>query len=246
MIRSKRGLITTGVLTLVLSLIVLIPARVAVNWFAPSGVAIAGIQGSIWSGTASEASVSGVYLRDIQWRFYPLRLFTGDLSYAVSATPVSGFFESDISVGFSRDVSFSNLNASLPLELFAGAAGISGLQGIASLQFERVQIVDGLAVAADGAMRIANLIVPMVGRNSLGGYTAEFFTQNNGIAASIEDTDGVVDLAGSLQIRTDRSFEFIGQVITKPETPENVRRQLKFLPPANERGQQELRLEGIL
>lgn len=246
MIRSTRGLITTGVLVLVLGLVILFPARVAIGWFAPAEIAISGIQGSVWNGTANEAAFSGIYVRDVEWRLNALQLFTGKLSYSVAATPVSGFLESDVSVGFNGALTLSGLTAALPLDLFADVSGVRGLQGNASLTFERVEIVDGLATAADGTVQIANLLVPIVGRDSLGGYKAEFFTQNNGISASIEDTDGVLDLAGSLQIRTDRSFEFIAQVIAKPETPQSIRNQLQFLPPANARGQQELRLEGIL
>jgi len=246
LIRSTRGLITIGVLVLVLGLIIMFPARVAIGWFAPAEVAISGIQGSVWNGRANEAAFSGIYVSDVEWRLNALQLFTGKLSYSVEATPVSGFLESDVSVGFNGALTLSDLTAALPLDLFAGVSGVPGLQGNASLTFERVEFTDGLATAADGTVQIANLLIPIVGRDSLGGYKAEFFTQNNGISASIEDTDGVLDLAGSLQIRTDRSFEFIAQVIAKPETPQSIRNQLQFLPPANARGQQELRLEGIL
>ena len=236
----------SGVVTLLLGLVIMFPARVALELSTPPGVAISGIQGTIWRGSAREAAAAGIYLRDVQWRLNKLRLFAGKLSYSVKATPVSGFIESDISIRTNGRLSLSSLTAALPLDLFAAASGIRGLQGSASIQFDRIEIVDGLAVVADGTIQVANLIVPIVGSDSLGGYKADFFTQNNGISASIEDTDGVVDLAGSIQIRTDRSFEFIGQVVMKSETPESVRRQLRFLPPANERGQQELRLEGIL
>jgi general secretion pathway protein N len=246
LIRSKRGLVLVGVLTLVVGLVSLFPARVAVQWFAPAGISISGIHGTAWSGSASEASVAGLYLIELEWSIRPLRLITGAFSYKVSATPVSGFIDSEVSVGFGGRVTLTELSAALPLDLFAGVSGIRGLQGNGSFQFERLEIVDGLAVVANGMMLVSDLVVPMVGRDSLGGYKAEFFTQNNGISASIEETDGVLDLAGSLQIKTDRSFEFIAQVVVKPETPESVRRQLRFLPPANDRGQQELRLEGIL
>lgn len=247
MIRSKRGLITTGVLTLLIGLLVMFPARVAVHWFLPSEIAIAGIEGSVWSGSADEASVSGMYCRDVSWSINALRLFTGKLSYRISATPVSGFLESDVNLGFGGGISLSNLTAALPLELFEDVAAIRGLRGSASFDFERVEIVDNLAVVADGTLQVANLVVPTITREPLGGFEAQFFTQNNGIAASIEDTDGVVELAGSIQVRKDRSFEFIGQVIVKPGTPESLRQRMKkFLPPPNERGQQEIRLEGIL
>lgn len=244
--RSTRGLVTTGVLALVLGLIIMFPARVAIGWFAPAAVAVSGIQGSVWYGRANEAAVEGIYMRDVEWRLNVLQLLTGKLSYSVEATPVSGFLETDISIDFSGAVTLSELTAALPLNLFARVAGVRGLQGNVSLTFQRVEIIDGLVVAADGTAQIANLVVPIVGRDSLGGYKADFFTQNNGISASIEDTDGVLDLAGSLQVRTDRSYAFIAQVIAKPETPQSIRNQLQFLPPANARGQQELRLEGIL
>jgi len=243
---SRRGLILAGLLTLLIGLLVMVPARVAYHFVAPPGIAVAGIQGSVWHGAAREASAGGVYLRDLQWQLQPLAVLTGKLAYTVSAKPVSGFIDSRISIGLSGVATLTDLNASLPLSLFAGPLRIRGLSGSASLNFERIEITDGTASAADGVMQVANLIVPIVDRNSLGGYKAEFFTQNNGVTASVEDTDGVVDLAGSLQLLPDRSYQFIAQVVVKPQTPPSVQQQLKFLPPPNERGQQEIRLEGVL
>jgi len=222
------------------------PARVAIGWLVPAGIPVSGISGSVWNGSANEAAINGFYLQDVHWHLNALRLFTGVLSYKLAASPVSGFFESDVSIGFDGALSMSGLTAALPLAFFAESSGLPGLRGSASLKFERVQLVDGLATIADGTVQVDDLVVPIVSRDSLGGYKAEFFTQNNGISASIEDTDGVLDLAGSLQVKTDRSYEFVALVIAKPEAPKGVRDQLRFLPPANERGQQELRLEGIL
>jgi len=246
LIRTTRGLIATGVLTLVIGLIIMFPARVAIGWFAPAEVAIGGIQGSVWHGSANEAAVNGLYMRDVEWSLNALQLFTGELSYSVDATPVSGFLESDVIIGYSGVLTLSDLTAALPLDLLADAANVPGLQGSVSLSFERIQIVDGLATAADGTAQFADLIIPIFGRDSLGGYKAEFFTQNNGITASIEDTDGVLDMAGSLEVSADRSFKFIALVIAKPEAPQRIRQLLQTLPAANNRGQRELRYEGIL
>lgn len=244
--RSMRSLIIVALITVVTGLIVMLPARVVYRWVVPPEIAIGGIDGTAWTGSANEAEVSGFYLRNIKWRINPWQLFAGKFSYQVKATPVSGFLEAQVNISFGGELSLAELKAALPLELFAGASGVRGLQGSASLEFERVVFADGFIVAADGTLGVANLIVPLVGRDSLGGYKAEFFTQNNGIAASIEDTDGVIDLAGSLQIKSDRTFRFLGQVVAKPDTPESILQQMKFLPPANDRGQQEVRLEGVL
>lgn len=246
MIRTRRGLIAVGLLVLLLGLIVMFPARVAVHYFVPEVVALSGIQGSVWRGSASAASVDGIYCRDIRWEMNPLRLFSGEVAYRVSATPVSGFIEADLGFGVGGALNISNLSAALPLELIAGVSGLRGLQGSASLDFERITVLNGLATAADGELLLANLVVPIISRESLGGFKAEFFTQNNGITASVEDTDGVIDVAGSFQLKSDRTYQFTGQIVAKPETPSALREQMKFLPPPNSRGQQEIRLEGVL
>lgn len=244
MIQRKSGLVLVAVLTLVVALLIMFPARVAYRWVSSPLVSMSGIEGSVWHGTAREFTTNGVYLSDVSWTIRPLQLFTGKAMYAVSGTPATGFLDSEIAVGLGGKVTLRNLTASVPLQMIEGAANITGLRGNASLKFERLELVGGRPSAMDGTIDIANLVVPMLSRNSLGGYRAEFFTQNNGIVASVEDTDGVVDLAGSVNLNLDGSYRFLGQVKAKPNTPESIKNQLKYLPTANDRGQHELRLEG--
>ncbi len=239
-----RGLTIVAILTVIAGLLVTFPARVAYHWVSPPFVQINGIQGTVWSGTAREFSTNGVYLTDLTWNMRPLRLFTGTALYEVSASPAAGLFESEVALSFGGAVTLRNLRAALPLQMFEPATRIDGLKGDASFRFERLELEAGRPVAMDGTLDIGSLVVPKISNGSLGGYRAEFFTQNNGIVASIEDTDGVVDLAGSLQIHSDKSYAFLGQVVAKRDTPEQINRQLGRLPPANERGQHELRLEG--
>ena len=246
MIVSTRRLIALGILTFVIGIIALFPARVAVHWMVPDAIPISGIEGTVWSGSAAAATVEGIYLRDIEWQMQPLRLLRGQLSYRIGALPISGFIESEVNVGFGGAISMNELTASVPLSLFASVIGVRGLEGTASVTLQRLEVIDGLATAADGTVQIAGLIVPEISRTSLGGYKADFFTQNNGIGASLEDTDGVIDLAGSLQIRADRSYNLVGLVAAKPAAPDRLTQQLQSLPAANDRGQREIRLEGIL
>ena len=245
MINRRRGLFLVAVVAFLIALVVTFPARVAYSLADARFVAMSGIKGTIWSGTAREFSTNGVYLRDLTWRVQPLQLFTGKAAYKISGSPVSGFLESDIALTMGGSVTLTNLTASLPLQMLERAAQIPGLRGTASLRFERLRLEQGRAVAMDGTADVADLVMPMIGNSSLGGYRAEFFTQNNGVTASIEDTNGVVDLAGSLQIQPDGAYTFLGQVVAKPSTPDSLRQQLRYLGPANERGQQEIRLEGV-
>lgn len=239
-------LISVGVITLLIGILTAFPARVAYQWFAPPAVRLEGISGSVWSGRATQGQVEGFYLRDLSWRFRPLGLFTGKLAYAVEATPLSGFINAHVYIGVTGAVRLEDLQASLPLQPFEQLVGMPGLRGSVTLQFDRIVIEDGLPVAANGQLAVADLVAPLVHRGSIGGYRAEFFTQNTGVVASVEDTDGVVDLAGTLEIAPDRSIQFLGLTAAKTATPARLRQQMQFLGTPNDRGQYELRLEGEL
>jgi general secretion pathway protein N len=220
------------------------PARVAYHSISSPLLAMSGIHGTVWNGGAREFSTYGVYLQDLTWKIRPWQLLTGKAYYDMAGAPVSGFFESEIAIGLNGTVTLSNLSASVPLAMFEKASKISGLRGSASLQFERLELVKGRAAAMDGSVSVANLVIPMITRAPLGGYKADFFTQNNGIVASVEDTDGVVDLAGSLQINRDKSYKFDALVAALPNTPDELRQRLGYLGTPNERGQYSLPLEG--
>ena len=246
MIQSTRGLFLVAVATLLVGLIVLFPARVAYRLVDPPDVALSGIAGTVWRGNAAAVSASGVALQDVSWRFKPLRLFTGVVAYRIDATPVSGFVEGVVGMGIGGTLMASDLNAALPLALLSSMLRVSGLDGEASVQFDRLKLRDGLPIAASGVLQVSNLVARNLGLEPIGSFRAEFFTQDAGVAASVEDIDAVVDLAGSLQVNEDRSYQFIAQIAPRPETPPSVKRQLQFLGSANDRGQHELRVEGTL
>lgn len=241
-----RRLIIAFALTLLAGLIVSFPARVAYHWFAPASVALSGISGSIWRGTASQANVGGLYLGELRWQLRPLALFRARASFDIAANPAGGVLAGNAAIGFGGDVYLAETRAALPLDAIAGLVGVPGLRGTATADIERLQLSDRLPVAADGNAEVRGLVLPLVSPQPIGGYRIEFFTQEDGVVASVEDTDGFVDIAGRLLFSRDRNYEFIGQLAPKAETPAAVADQMRFLGSANERGQYELRLEGKL
>ena len=243
---TRRRLIVVGLLTLAAGLVILFPARVAYNWFAPPGIVISGISGSIWSGAARRVSIGDFYVGNLTWRAHPHRLLLGQLAYAIQGRPAGGFIESNFAIGFGGSIYLNDLIGSAPIQLLEKVSGIRGLRGNASVKLERLTLSDGVPIAADGTLEVSDLTLPLVAATPIGGFRAEFFTQQDGVMASVEDTDGVVDLAGSFTLTRDRNYRFLGQLAAKPETPAQVRQQMVFLGTPNERGQYELRLEGQL
>ena len=245
MIQRKRGLFLVGALIALVALVALFPARVAYKLASPPHLALSGLSGTVWNGGADEFATNGVYLRNLEWRMRPLSLFAGDAVFDVSGQPTSGFFESEVAVSLvGSTITLRNLTAALPLSLFARPIGVPGLKGNASMQIEKLVLVNGRAQSLDGSMDVASLVVPALARTPLGGYRADFFTQGDGIVASVEDTDGVVDLAGSLQINRDKTYSFRGLVMAKTNTPDSLRQRIDYLPKTDRPGQHELPLDG--
>jgi len=244
--QARSRLILLGAFTLAVGLIVFFPARVAYHWFAPPSVKISGIQGSVWNGSAREGSARGVYFRDLRWQVRPLQFLSGKFGVAIKANPVPGFLEGNVAIGFGGTLIVTDLVGSLSLESLRQAIGVPGLSGNLSVRLEHLRLENGLPVIAVGNMQVADLVAPIVHRASIGGYKVDFLAQEVGIVASIEDTDGVVDLAGSLRLSDDRHYVFTALLAAKANTPEEIRQQLHFLGSANEHGQYELRLEGQL
>ena len=243
---SWKGYVAVGVVTLFVGLVIMFPARVAYNWFAPPGIALSGIDGTIWHGSAAAGLAGGLYLTNVDWKMQPSKLFSGRVGYGVEADASSGFMQTDIALGVGGRASLSNLSASLSLASLQEFVRMPGLSGALSLRFERLDLENGLPVAAAGTAEIANLRVPLIHREPIGGFRAEFFTQDSGVVASVEDTQASIDIAGSLTIASDRTYQFIGKVAPKDDTPDRLREQMRFLGSPNDRGQFDMRLEGQL
>ena len=243
---SRKSFLVIGLLTFVAGIVLLFPARVAYQWFVPDAIQLGDIEGSIWSGSAREMSGGGMYLRDVRWRLHPLRLFTGKLGIGIEASPGSGIIKADLALGPGGNVSVTNLNGSGSLRTFADVLKMPGLAGNVSLQFEELELQDGLPVAVIGTAAVDSLVAPLIDPASIGDYRMEFFTTENGVVASVEDSNGAFDLAGSLTISADRSYVFLGKVGATERTSEKLRQQLRFLGSPDERGQREIRLEGSL
>lgn len=242
--RRRQSLAVAGVATFLLGLLALFPARVAWHWFAPPDAALAGIEGSIWRGSASEASVYGFYLRDLRWRWLPAALPAGRIGYALKAVPGTGFLDAELGLAPAGTVHVEDLRASLPLPQLEDALGIRGLQGTATVDFKRVSLQGGVPVLAEGTIEVSSLIVPLVAPTPLGRYRAEFQTQDGTIVAGVQDDGGVVDLTGRLRIDSDRAYDFLGYVAPTANTPPPLLRQLQLLGSPGAEGRYELRFSG--
>ncbi|MDX1404038.1 MAG: type II secretion system protein N [Woeseiaceae bacterium] len=241
-----KRLVIVGVTVFLAVLIVSFPARVAYDWFAPDALQLAGISGSVWSGSAAEAKTGDAYIRNISWRFSPMALLTGKLAFRTTSNPASGTMRVVVAISPSGTLTLTDLDGNLPLDLLHPALQQGGVRGDLALQFDSVVMRNGIPVAAEGIVTVNDFFVADLSASQLGDYRAEFQTNDDTIVGSVEDVSGVLDVAGTITLSPDRSYSFIGLVAPTPMTPPAVVNQLRYLGTANARGQHEFRFEGQL
>jgi general secretion pathway protein N len=243
-VRSR--LIAAGAATFILGMMLTFPARIAYSWFAPPDLRLSGISGTIWRGQAIEGTAAGIYLRDLKWKFLPWSLLRGRLAFAVDSDTALGSAQGDVGIGAGGAININNLDSSFSLDAFRDLFQLQGFEGLLQVHFESLVLADGVPTEARGSIRLSNLMARQISPLVIGDYQADFTSGDDGIVGSVEDLSGVLDVAGTITVRSDRSYSFVGKVAALPEAPPGLTNQLRFLGSPDERGNREFRIEGHL
>lgn len=243
---STRFTVISAVLILLLGLIANFPARLAYSWFAQDYFAVSGISGSIWSGSAQQANINGIYLSDTEWQLSVLRLFTGKLAASVNTAPPAGELSANILVQSDGSLHISNLEGQVPISILAGIVPLVGVSGTIVPRLAEIDIKEGRLINVVGSITIANLISQSVVPDVLGTFLVELQSTDSGIVGSVEDVEALIDIAGAITLSHQGAYSFIGQIAEKNTTPARLRQELTGLGPVNARGQRDFRLEGSL
>jgi general secretion pathway protein N len=229
------------------------PASTAARWFAPSGVTLSGIQGTVWSGAAGAALVGDLTVSDLRWRVRGWSLLLGRLAGTLEARLADGFVSTEVSASTSR-VRFTNLRGGASLPALAGVLPLHGMRGQASAQLASLELVDGWPARAVGEIKIGKLeVAPLVPGGAanllpLGDYTVTFRDAPDGrIAATFVDNGGPLEVSGSATLAANREYMLDALIKARAGAPDQLVEGLKFMtadPDAE--GRRRLTLTGSL
>ena len=243
---SRKRIVVTGIATFLVGALLLFPARVAYQWFAPEPVKLSGIEGSVWSGKASSGLVGGIYITNLNWSFKPFALLTGKLAFDTSVNTAAGPLSTGAAVAIGGKVSFTDLVASLQLAAVHPSMQANRIDGTVNIQLSSLILVNGWPTEVEGSIGVGNLVAGAAGPDPLGNFRADITTDESGIVGLVKDTGAVLDVTGTLQLGDNRSYSLIGLVTANSETPALLNQNLRALGSPDENGAREFRLEGSL
>jgi general secretion pathway protein N len=217
---SRLSLLALGVGVYLAVAIGSFPAALAYRWFAPEGLTLAALEGTIWSGRAGYGSAAGLSFANLRWQLHPAALLTGKLSVSAEADLADGIASANI-VASSARLELSDVRVSASLESIRERFALGDVSGHFGLSLPRFELVDGVPVAAEGTLTVADLhsppLIPIEGVTSipLGSFKAELATGDQpGIFAVVTDQGGPLELMGRVTLAPDRSYTM--DVLVKP------------------------------
>ena len=241
-----RRLILVGTAVFIVGLILRFPAHVAYHWFAPDTVRLANVEGTIWNGSAAEADLAGLYASQLDWRFRPAALFSGQLGFDLQVNPAGGFLETRLGIGAGGRLTLDDARGGVALDSLRDYLPLGGISGNVRIDLQHLELENGVPVAADGTVELLGLIAQAVAQQPLGDYRAILNSTDGAISGTLEDVSGMLDIAGSIRLSADRSYVLDGLVAPTAEAPSAMVNQLRILGSPNSRGQRQFRFEGQL
>ena len=151
-----------------------------------------------------------------------------------------------VAVGLDGSLTLSDLKGSVPLDLVHPSFQQGGISGDLRLDFQTLTLRNGVPVEATGSVVVSDFFARDLSAGAIGDFRAEFQTSNGAISAVIDDVSGVLDIAGTISLSSDRSYSLVGDVAARPSAPPSIEQQLRYLGSPDERGFRQFRFEGSL
>ncbi len=247
--RQTRLLVAASLSALILSLIALLPARVAFGVLGMPATAVTGWSGTVWSGAVQRVSLGNIALGPVLWHVRPGRLLTGQLAADVQATVPDGFVNATVALSLGGAWSASELEAAAPLAWLAPAMGSAGSQLTA--RFDKLVVNKGRVEVAVGNLTLAGVVLPIPTAGPQlgpGTYDLAFSADQLGpdelLTGALKDAGGPLEIAGTVTITPPRSYEVTGTAKPRPQAPPELRSALQMLGPATADGSHALSLAG--
>ena len=211
------------------------PATLAYRWFAPDGLLLAAVEGTIWNGQAAYGTAAGLSFSGLRWQLHPAALLTGKLSLSTEANVAGGLASARLAASSER-LEFSEVRVSAKLEHLREQFALGEVSGQLALSLSRLELVDGLPVAAVGTVTVADLqsapLVPIEGITSiaLGNFRAELTAGDQpGIIALVTDEGGPLELTGRITVSPDRSYNMDALIKPRADAPQELVQGVEFV-----------------
>ncbi len=235
------------------SLVSTLPAVLALRWAEPALVklperpVLQGVEGTLWSGHASQVVFRGVSLGEVQWHVSPWPLLIGHVNVAVKLNNADGYLDAVLSTGFSAEKWFlRQAQGQVPASLVKGFApalpiaptGTFAL-AINEARFDNMHLrsLDGRIVWNKGGIASP---LPL----EFGDLVAEFDNSASGISGHIKDNGGPLQLNADVKLSSDGVYILTGKSAARAGAAPSLVTSLSLLGQPDAQGMVPIHISG--
>lgn len=246
-------LVVLGIAAFIVFALATLPATIVTSRLARFGISAAGVSGSAWNGQAQVLQAGALNLGSATWKLHPLALFAARLQVDLQLTRPDGFARSAITLAPSGRTRFDQLTASVPLAALPSTVLPGGWTGTLNLKLAELTVERGWPVSATGTVEAVDLTGPARRPSRIGSFKVALPAPNRAatqeatpdeLTGALSDMGGTLQIAGTLQLKRDRSYLIKGLVATRPDTPRDVADSLQFLGTPDAQGRRPFSLAG--
>lgn len=238
-----------------MTLIATMPATLVLHWAEPAlarlpqKLLLQGVDGTLWSGRAVQASLRGIPLGALQWDISPWSLFIGRFTVELKLNNADDYLDGELSSSFDGGrVQLREVKGQLPallMKSFVPSLPIvpSGSLAVnmdeAVLEAARLRSLTGRIVWNRGGVTAPLAL-------EFGDLLAEFSSNENGISGSIKDSGGPLQLAAELKLGADGSYTLTGKSAARSGAAPALATSLSLLGQPDAQGMIPFRFNGHL
>ena len=222
-----------------------LPASVLVDRL-PKDLAVDGVAGTVWNGSADSIRLQGAPLGTFTWNAEPLALLSGRLAYRIEVTRPDGFVRGRVAATFGGALEADGMDLSLPVTALHPEHGPQAWEGTLTGSVERVRLEHGWPVALVGTFTVAKLRPPG-SPLAIGDYAIEFDGRANTpsqLIGRVRDVAAPLLVRGQLQLSHDRSYKLEGEVTPRADASADVSRAVSFLGTPDASGRRSFEITG--
>lgn len=243
-------LVALGVGAFIIFALVTLPANIVLSRLAALGVSAGGVSGTIWNGRAQVLQVRGANVGSVEWRLHFLPLLTAHAQADVKVTRPDGFATTKVSIAPGGTLDLQALTASLPLSALPPNVAPGGWTGTLNARFAQLTLEKGWPTHIEGSVDVLDVAGPARKPAKMGGYRITFdpaASTAEMIKGAVADTgEGPLQINGTLQFKSDRSYSIDALVATRPDAPRSLASSLEYLGPPDAQGRRQFSMAGTM
>ncbi|GEM_PF-2940162 len=223
--------IATAVITLLLGLIVQMPARLAWQWWGSPGVVLTSPQGTVFDGQARYLGMQSLLLENLHWDAHFWPMLTLRMRYALTAEIDKYPVKTQLTLAPTGSIHLADLQGGLPLAAVAPLMRlpVMPLDGLLAVDMSSAKARGQTLREATGMIEIRNAEWLLMKPNlPLGNLRAEVSTQDDVITAELSST-GDLQIQGQARLHEDGSYEADIRLRGRPEAGQRLDNLLKTL-----------------